>query len=35
VTKTSDSLVQFASTTSIIPIKAHLVKRTSCHPKPI
>ena len=35
VTKTSDSLVQFASTTSIIPINAHLVKRTSCHTKPI
>jgi hypothetical protein len=35
VSKKSDSLVQFASTTNVIPIEAHLIKRTSCHPKPI
>ncbi len=35
VTKKTDSLVQFASTSSVIPINAHLIKRTSCHPKPI
>ena len=35
VTKKSDSLVQFVSTTSVIPINAHLIKRTSCHPKPL
>ena len=35
VSKKSDSLLQFASTTNIIPINARLVKRTSCHPKPL
>ena len=35
VSKKSDSLVQFASTTNVIPINARLVKRTSCHPKPL
>ena len=35
VSKKSGSLVQFASTTNVIPINAHLVKRTSCHPKPL
>ena len=33
--KKRGSLVQFASTTNVIPINAHLVKRISCHPKPI
>jgi len=31
----SDSSVQFASTSNVIPIKARLIKRTSCHPKPL
>ena len=35
VSKKPGSLVQFASTTNVIPINAHLVKRTSCHPKPL
>jgi hypothetical protein len=35
VTKKTDSLMQFASTTNVIPINARLIKRTSCHPKPI
>ena len=35
VTKQSDSLITFASTTDVIPIKARLIKRLSCHPKPL
>lgn len=35
VTKTNDSNIQFASTSNVIPIDAHLIKRTSCHPKPL
>ncbi len=35
ITKKTDSLVQFASTTNVIPINAHLVKRNSCNPKPL
>jgi hypothetical protein len=35
ISKQTDSLLQFASTTNVIPIKAHLIKRTSCHPKPL
>jgi len=35
VHKTSDSVAQFASTTNVIPINAHLTKKTSCHPKPL
>jgi hypothetical protein len=35
VSKTSDSLYQFASTSNVIPITARLVKKSSCHPKPI
>ena len=35
VSKKTDSLVQFASTTNVIPIDAHLIKKTSCHPKPL
>lgn len=35
ITKTTDSLVQFASITNVIPINARLIKRTSCIPKPL
>jgi hypothetical protein len=35
VSKKNDSLVQFASTTNVIPINAHLIKKTSCYPKPL
>jgi hypothetical protein len=35
VNKKTDSVAQFASTTNVIPINAHLIKRTSCHPKPL
>jgi len=35
VGKKTDSLVQFASTSNVIPINAHLIKRISCNPKPI
>jgi hypothetical protein len=35
IKKLADSLILLASTSSVIPIKAHLIKRTSCHPKPI
>ena len=35
VYKKSDSLIRFASTSAIIPIDAHLVKKLSCHPKPL
>jgi hypothetical protein len=35
VSKKTDSLVQFASTTNIIPINARLIKRISCTPKPL
>jgi len=35
VSKKADSVVQLAGTTNVIPINAHLVKRTSCHPKPL
>jgi hypothetical protein len=33
--KQSDSLLQLASTSNVIPIEARLVKRMSCHPKPL
>jgi hypothetical protein len=33
VSKKTDSLIQFSSTTNVIPINAHLIKRTSCKPK--
>jgi len=33
VTKKTDSLVQFASTSNVIPINARLIKRNSCIPK--
>ncbi|HVW95396.1 MAG TPA: hypothetical protein VHA56_05480 [Mucilaginibacter sp.] len=35
ISKKTDSLVQFASISSVIPIKAHLIKRTNCVPKPL
>jgi len=35
VTKMNDSIIQFASTSNVIPINAHLIKRTTCHPKPL
>jgi hypothetical protein len=31
----SDSLIRFVSTSNVIPINAHLIKRTSCIPKPL
>lgn len=35
VTKKTDSLVQLASTTGVIPISARLIKRNSCKIKPL
>ncbi len=35
VASKNDSTIQFASATDVIPIDAHLVKRTTCHPKPL
>ncbi|TWI98744.1 hypothetical protein JN11_02932 [Mucilaginibacter frigoritolerans] len=35
VSKKADSLVQFASTTNIIPVNARLIKKTTCTPKPL
>jgi hypothetical protein len=35
VTKTNNSAARFASTSNIIPINAHLIKRTTCNPKPL
>jgi len=35
VTKKSDSLIRFASTINIIPVDLRLIKRTTCHPKPL
>jgi hypothetical protein len=35
VSKKTDSLIQLSSTTSVIPITAHLIKHTSCNPKPL
>jgi hypothetical protein len=35
LTKKTDSVVQFASTSNIIPINAHLTKKITCHPKPL
>jgi len=31
----SDSLISFVSTSNVIPINVHLIKRTSCIPKPL
>jgi hypothetical protein len=33
--KQTDSLIRFSSTTNVTPINAHLIKRTSCIPKPL
>ncbi len=35
ISKKSDSLIRFASTSNVIPIDARLIKRTSCHIKPL
>jgi hypothetical protein len=35
VNKKADSTVQFSSTTNVIPVDVHLIRRTTCHPKPI
>lgn len=35
VGKKNDSIAEFASTTNVIPITAHLIKKTTCHPKPL
>ncbi|MBV8388599.1 MAG: fumarate hydratase [Mucilaginibacter sp.] len=35
VSKKNDSVMQFASTSNIIPINAHLIKHTTCNPKPL
>jgi len=35
LTKKTDSLVQFSSISNVIPINARLIKRTSCHIKPL
>lgn len=35
ISKKMDSVIQFLSTSSVIPINAHLIKRTTCNPKPL
>jgi hypothetical protein len=35
LTKKSDSLIQFSSTSGVIPINARLIKRTTCQIKPL
>ena len=35
VGKKTGQVVQFASTSNVVPINAHLIKRVSCNPKPI
>jgi hypothetical protein len=35
INKISDSTIQLSSTTGVIPINAHLIKRTTCHIKPL
>jgi hypothetical protein len=35
ISRKTDSLVQFASTTNVIPINARLIKRNTCNPKPL
>ncbi len=35
VSKKTDSLVQFSSTSNVIPVNLHLIKKTSCTPKPL
>ena len=35
ISKKNDSVVQFSSTSNVIPINAHLIKRLTCQPKPL
>jgi hypothetical protein len=35
VSKKTCSLVQFLSTSNVIPLNLHLIKKTSCNPKPL
>lgn len=35
ISKKTDSLIQFSSTSSVVPIYAYLIKRTTCNPKPL
>jgi len=35
ISRRSDSLIRFISLTNVIPIDARLIKRTTCHPKPL
>lgn len=35
ISKKNDSLVQFSGASSVIPISAHLIKRTICQQKPL
>jgi hypothetical protein len=35
VGKKTDSVIQFSSTSNVIPIIAHLIKHTTCNPKPL
>jgi hypothetical protein len=35
VSKKTDSLIQFSSTSNVIPINARLIKHTTCNPKPL
>jgi hypothetical protein len=35
VSKKTDSLIQFSSTSNVIPVKLRLTKKITCHPKPL
>ena len=35
ISKKGDSLIRFSSTSNVIPINAHLIKHTTCNPKPL
>jgi hypothetical protein len=35
ISKKTDSLIQFSSTSNVIPINARLIKHTTCNPKPL
>ena len=35
ISKKTDSVIQFSSTSNVIPINAHLIKRTTCNQKPL
>jgi hypothetical protein len=35
VSKKTDSLIQFSSTSNVIPVKLRLIKKITCHPKPL